>query len=376
MRSITLIAAIAIAALFAIRPSHAAELVVRARCECSGPVVTLGDIAEIDGADQHDNEKLAAVDLFPAPPVGRERFLHIREIQDMLALRGVDIARHRFSGANRIAVKRTDKDKQVAYEKPIVASARRSANRRVHDAVLDYLKSSAPSSKAWTVDLTLTPEQIRPFLGPVRQIAVGGGKSPWTGAQRFRITVVRQDQSPVEFEVDVQVALPPCVVVARRAITRDTILTAADLAICRDFPRDGDIETFSTTEEAVGQQTARTIPAGTIIDKQWVRLPLLVRRRDIVTVTARTAGIRVSTNARARGDGSLGDLIAVESLHDRKTFYARVCGTRETEVFAPPVRTRGVARPAGNTRPPGNALRQPKSARNDTPKRFEVGNLQ
>ena len=397
MRSTIIAAAIAIVASFLIVPSQAAEIVIRAKCECSGPVVTLGDIAEINGAEingaqingaqingagQGANERLAAVDLFPAPPAGRELFLHVREIQDILALRGEDIARHRFSGSSRIAIKRSCGVKQAAYEKPISDATSRSANRRVHDAVLDYLKSSSASTKAWTVDLTLMPEQIRPFLGPVRQIAVGGGKSPWTGPQRFRITVVRQDQPPVEFEVDAQVTLPDSVVVARRAIPRDTILTAADLAICPDVSGGSDIETLSTIEEAVGRQTTRTISVGKVIDKQWIRSPLLVRRGEIVTVTASASGIRVSTNARARGDGSLGELISVESLHDRKTFYARVCGTRETEVFAPPVRTPGVAQPtenarrSENARPAGHALQQPRSARNDAPKRFEKGNLQ
>ena len=362
--------AVVLAAVLSGVLSFAAEITVRPRCDCQRPVVTLGDIAEIDGADVQLNEKLAALDLFPAPAAGRERFLSVREIQDMLVLRGVNIARHRFSGASRIAVSRSVGIKQAAYEKPITSSARSAANHRVHDAVVDYIKSNSATTKSWTVELELTPEQVRPLLGPVRQIIVGGGKSPWTGAQRFRITVVRQDQKPVEFEADAQVSLPPNVVVARRAIPRDSIITAADLQLCRNASADEAIDAFSAIEELVGQQAVRTISEGNVIGKQCVSRPLVVRRGEIVTVTARSEGIRVSTNARARGDGSLGDLIAVESLHDRKTFYARVCGTRETEIFAPTVRTRGVERPRSN------GLAQPRSARNSSPKRFEMGRLQ
>jgi flagella basal body P-ring formation protein FlgA len=53
-----------------------------------------------------------------------------------------------------------------------------------------------------------------------------------------------------------------------------------------------------------------------------------------VTVYAKAAGIRIHTTARAKEEGAMGDLVAVESVADRKTFTARVCGPRETEVFA------------------------------------------
>ncbi len=67
-----------------------------------------------------------------------------------------------------------------------------------------------------------------------------------------------------------------------------------------------------------------------------VRQPLAVHRGEVVTVLARAGGIRIRTNARAREEGSVGELVAVESLLNRSTYYARVSGTREVEVFARP----------------------------------------
>jgi flagella basal body P-ring formation protein FlgA len=60
----------------------------------------------------------------------------------------------------------------------------------------------------------------------------------------------------------------------------------------------------------------------------------LVQQNDVVTVYARAAGVQVRTQARARDAGSLGDLIAVESISDRKTYFARVSGIQEVEVDA------------------------------------------
>jgi flagella basal body P-ring formation protein FlgA len=87
-------------------------------------------------------------------------------------------------------------------------------------------------------------------------------------------------------------------------------------------------------EEVVGKQTSKTIIEGKAITPDAVKAPLMVRRGDVVTVYARTAGIRIHTTARAKDDGALGDLVSVESMTDRKQYTVRISGPRETEVFA------------------------------------------
>ena len=52
--------------------------------------------------------------------------------------------------------------------------------------------------------------------------------------------------------------------------------------------------------------------------------------------------MQVRTTARAREDGSQGDLITVESLTERKPFFARVCGPQEVEVLPDSVRVAAV----------------------------------
>ena len=383
MRTTALIIAIAIAALLcpvSVDYTCASEIVLRGEHQCRGPVVTLGDVAEVRGTDRRANEQLGRIELFPAPAVGRLRFVRVREIQDILSRRGLNLAQHSFSGAAQVALSRGARVERAAYEKPIRASTRRSANRRVHNAVLDYLRSNVSDSK-WNVELTLSPKQIRQFQGPLRKLTLSGGAPPWVGTQQFLVAMAGDEGLPVQLRVEARVSLPPSVVVANRAIHRDTIITAADLVLNSEVPRNAGMETFSSIEEVVGRQAVQTIAAGAIVDQQWVRRPLLIRRREIVTVTARTAGVCVSTNARARADGSLGDLIPVESLHDRKTYYVHVCGSRQAEVFSPIIRTRQASGPAGSSRgsaasdgPRQIQLDQPRSAKNNKLQRLEKRN--
>jgi flagella basal body P-ring formation protein FlgA len=59
-----------------------------------------------------------------------------------------------------------------------------------------------------------------------------------------------------------------------------------------------------------------------------------VKRGETVKVVARTAGITVSTFAVVQQDGSLGDLVQVQTLDKKDRFAARVSGWKELEVSA------------------------------------------
>jgi len=87
---------------------------------------------------------------------------------------------------------------------------------------------------------------------------------------------------------------------------------------------------------------------GQILDDHVLRRPLLVQRTDLVTVYARTSGLRVRTTVRALEAGGEGDLVKVETLTDRKTYFARVCGPQELEVFAHAPTVAGEAPPERN----------------------------
>ena len=67
-------------------------------------IVTLGDVADITCADARQAATMAAIELFPAPAAGEEKVVRVREIQDLLLLRGVNPASTSFSGASEVAV--------------------------------------------------------------------------------------------------------------------------------------------------------------------------------------------------------------------------------------------------------------------------------
>ena len=302
----------------------AAEFRLRPQCTSGGAVVTLGDVAEIFAADRQQVETLSAVELFPAPATAQQRFVRVRELQDLLLLRGLNLAEHRFSGASQVTIAG---NAPARPEQPLTAAATRRANLRVQESIVRYLQQHAGGNQPWTVELDLSPSHAR-AVAAARTLTITGGTAPFTGAQRFEVAVDGAEHAG-QFTIDCQVGLPPAVAVAVRSLGRGAVIREPDVELQRGFPREQTADAVSSLDEVIGKETTRAIPAGKPVTSDSLRAPLLIRRSEIVTVYAKSAGIRVRTIARARDDGSLGDLIAVESLQDRTSYFARVNGVRE-----------------------------------------------
>ena len=316
-----------------VMPGRAAEFRLRAECRSPGALVRLGDVAEVFAADRRQADALAAIELFPVPPPPQQRFVRLREIQDLLLLRGVNLAEHRFSGSSQVAILGGGGPARSEPERALSPSAVRKAHRRIRDALVQYLQEHVSADRPWNVEVELSKSQAHLVSGTVRSISIAGGSAPWTGTQRFEVVVASPD-GPVQFSLDAQVAVPPPVVVTVSSLPRGVVVRAADVELRDPAPRDGQFEAFYAIDEVVGKETTRAIPKGKVLQRESVRSPLLVQRGEVVTVYARSPGIRVETKARARQHGGLGDLVAVESLLDRKTYFARVSAVREVEVYA------------------------------------------
>ena len=254
-------------------------------------------------------------------------------------MRGVNLADQRFSGAAQTVV--LSGSPAADQTQALPAAAVKAAQRQAADAVAGYLRAQVSGSEAWHTVVTLDPRQARLLATAGGAITVRGGAAPWTGLQHFQLAVTTAD-GRVEIPVDARVAMPQAVVVATRAIARGTAIGPTDVAL-EQAEAGQSPGAFHSLDEIAGKEASQTIAAGKVLERGMVHAPLAVRRGEIVTVYARASGIRVKTIARARDEGSVGDLIAVESLQDRKPFYARVCDVQEVEVYARPMHSEEAA---------------------------------
>lgn len=84
---------------------NAAEIRLKEEAESSGPLVRLGDIAEIEGEAIADGLSLADIALFPSPAAGKSRLVRRQELRQLLALCDVPIRDWEFSGAEAVEIR-------------------------------------------------------------------------------------------------------------------------------------------------------------------------------------------------------------------------------------------------------------------------------
>ena len=325
-------------------PLQAAEIHLKSECNASG-LVRLGDVAEIHAHDAAEAQQLKEMELFPAPAVGNKTFVRAREVQDLLALRGINLSQHRLTGSSQIEIHNGAKSAT-----PLSASATRRAAERVEAAIAACLRRQAGKEEAWEIEVDLEEEQVRIVAACKDSIKASGGQSPWTGDQQFTIALPGTS-SEQRLTVPAKVTAVPLVVVATRAMVPGDIVQRTDVKLGQGKNDTTDLP-FHSVDEVVGQETKRAIVEGQALKQGDLRSPLLVRRGDAVHVFARSAGIQVRTEARAQEEGSRGDLIVVESILTRERFMARVSGIHEVEVFAQTADADAAAgTPGSDTRP-------------------------
>jgi flagella basal body P-ring formation protein FlgA len=317
-----------------------AELQLRDEVRTAGPLVLVGDIAEIHARHSVEAADLAAIDLLPAPPAGEKRVLRLREVQDLMAVRGVNLAAHRFSGASQITIRGCREQPEVPTKLPSASAPRAKMIRKVvkqpivaklGGAIESYLNETA-GEQGWKIVLDLSDERAAQIAELGDALVITGGTPPWTGKQQFLVAAENTDASAIPMTA--QVAVPPAVVVARYSLPKGVILRADDVKLQPGLSTKGEAEVYLAIEDVVGKETTRMITENQILDNRSVRRQLLVRRNEIVTLYSRAAGVSVRTTARVRDDGAEGDLVTVETLQDRKSLFARVSGPQEVEVFA------------------------------------------
>jgi flagella basal body P-ring formation protein FlgA len=181
--------------------------------------------------------------------------------------------------------------------------------------------------------------------------------------QPFTVTVPVEGKDQ-QFVLRAEVSLPPTLVVAARSLPRGALIHEADVLLQPGRPAQGATHVFESLDEVIGKEAVRAIVEGQILDEQSVRRPILVHKNEVVTVYARASGISVRTTARTKDDGAKGELVTVETLADRKTFFARVVGPQEVEVYAhaapiaadDPAQRPATSKAIGSTVTPGNSL--------------------
>ncbi len=359
----------------------AAEIVLRESANPLGTIVRLGDVADIRTNDAAAMDRLSAIPLMPTPATGTVQHLRAKEIRDMLRAQGIAWSAHRFSGAISVKVGReglrskpspTQSTKKDVTKKPGAKVEQATPVRRPPSIGFRSLNNS-PSND----NLVVTVNQISRRQELDIKIQVRESLEAWLASQGEAGKLIAIGEIEIE-PVDIErlynyrkrelVAEPLAnthakaglgkfvispfggqpsyakaeliqleqVVTSSRMINRGETITASHLVVKGVLPEA--IEktrspVFESIESAIGRIAKRTIRSEELLSEKNTTTPVLVLRRETVTVSTGSSGITIRMQAIAKQDGRLGDLITVETLDTGEVLQARVTGRAELAVL-------------------------------------------
>ena len=113
--------------------------------------------------------------------------------------------------------------------------------------------------------------------------------------------------------VSVRVTVLKNVVVAARALGNNAVIDSGDLIMAEADVGAIGADALTNTADAVGRTVIRNLPAGSIVPRSALRLPMAIRSGETVRIEIVGVGFTVSSEATAMQNGATGDTIRLRN---------------------------------------------------------------
>ncbi len=119
------------------------------------------------------------------------------------------------------------------------------------------------------------------------------------------------------------------VVTAKRAISRNTVISADDIEITEQALRYQAADYRTDIRQVIGQSAKRTIAAGQVISQQALKPARWIQRGDQVSIISSTPRIEIKMAGMAMSHGSQGQQISVRNKSSKRIIKAVVVAPGE-----------------------------------------------
>jgi flagella basal body P-ring formation protein FlgA len=286
--------------------------------EIKGARIYLGEIARIDGDDRQMIDALNEVVIGKAPLPSRTRVIDAQFIKLRLKQNGFNVATLVLSGPQKIRVTRS----HVEIRK-----------KEIQEMLADYLYDTAlqnnPSARVKALQV---PERIILPRGRITYRVTPPKNSRYVGQVPLSIEFSVDGNVQKKVRASATIEMMVDVVVAKNPLRKHKPLTEDDVELKKmdlaELP--GDVVT--DLQAVLGKRTRRSIGSNTVLRADLIELPPIINRGDVVVVIAESNGLRITTLAKAKRKGRLGERIPVENFDSKKIMHAQVVDSRTVKI--------------------------------------------
>ncbi|HTU88748.1 MAG TPA: flagellar basal body P-ring formation chaperone FlgA [Gemmataceae bacterium] len=298
-------------------------LALRATATVSGPQVKLGDIADLQGGDDSERERLAGLDLAELPLSSQPILVTRQQIGFRLQLAGLAADSYRLEGPCCVRVSRPAGE---GLDAKIVAVARQTLEQRLSCQGDDYRIElaqdvSLPPLSADGSDIHLEGE-VRSQVVPPCRVAVEVG-----------IYVRGARCNGVLVYLDLKKLQP--VPVAIRKIDSGEVFSDDNVRLER-VAVENTQRAAVTAANLMGRHASRPMSAGHPIEPDDIAADkpaaAVIRANELVHLIATVGPLQVKTRGEALQDGRIGQAIQVRNLDTKSVVTGRVVDRSTVEV--------------------------------------------
>lgn len=285
------------------------EVRFRESAEARSPMLTLEDVAEISPSS--GASELGGINLFPSPEHGKRKCFKSSTLKAYV-LRAAGSRDIKFSGAQSVCVRQAGS--LVTPEE-------------MAEAVNFHLKEKLASLSAEKTAFVFRnkPDPVSVPPGHVTYEVMFS--DPDVLDSRKATVIIRVDgqaERNLSIPGEVRAYLP--VVAAAKKLDRGHVLTRGDIVI--KSKNIAELDHPCLKQDALaGLRLKRSVSIGQALSRRDLDKPVLVERRQMVTMVLKKGALQIQARGKAAGDGKKGEVIRVQNLRSGREVPCRVIGS-------------------------------------------------
>lgn len=269
----------------------------------SGERILLNKIAKIDG-DQKEIKEIAPIYIGRLPLPGMTRTINRNYIKLRIKQNKADISKVALIGPEKVKVTRASREISEEEIREIVEEfllKRIQWKRENIELKISYNgKILVPSHKEISYEVIPFKALNQNNIYLLDVIFKADSRI----VEKIRVTAEIDRRVPVFF--------------SSRPIDRNQIISENDVYIEERRISELPQRVIWELEDVVGKRAKRNIPANTILKKNLLEHPSLIKKGDLVTILAESKTLKITTKGEAREEGGKGDIIKVRNLISKK----------------------------------------------------------
>lgn len=218
----------------------------------------------------------------------------------------------------------------------IPAALAQTAHQQIHTAVREHIENlhtvADNNSGSRRVEIEISAIDPRlPLAVCDRPLQTALPQNQTSG--RINVRVECHGSIPWAKYVPASIRVFDLVLTTTRPLSRGEVLDADDLTLAPMELSSLRQSWLQEADLAIGMELRRALPASAVVTQEALTLPTVVRRGDVIVISASAGGIAIRQQGIALQDGEMGKRIPVRNSNSERVVQAVVTGPGQAEVI-------------------------------------------